>query len=192
MKTKNITFLSLASLTAALLTGCVVVSVSPFYLEKDLVFEPGLVGHWRQLDDQNEHWNFEKEGTNQYRLTYTTGNETNTMQARLFKLHDQMFLDLFAADMKTEVMPPPIPSHLLLRVLALKPNVQMTALNHGWLRHLLDQQPKALRHEILPTNDKPEDRPVALTAETAELQAFLLKHLHTEEAWKDSFSLKRD
>jgi hypothetical protein len=34
-----------AALAAAVLAGCVVTSVSPFYTVKDLAFEPGLVGN---------------------------------------------------------------------------------------------------------------------------------------------------
>ena len=40
--------------------------------------------------------------------------------------------------------------------------------------------------------DKPEDSRLVLTADTAELQQFILKHLKTEDAWKDGFELKRD
>ena len=184
--------LAAAGTLAALFTGCLVVSVYPYYNEKDLVFETGLVGSWSKTDGQSERWKFEKQDTNTYQLTVTNSSETNVMQAHLFKLHGQLFIDLYAPDASTDVQPPPIPSHLLLRVQSLSPSLKLTVLDFAWLRDLLLKNPKALRHEIIKTNDKPEDRPIALTADTAELQAFLAKHLDTKEAWGDPFELKRD
>ena len=86
--------------------------------------------------------------------------------------------------------PPPIPSHLLLRVSQLSPTVRMAPLNNDWLKALLEKEPKAIGHIMVA--DKPDDVRVALTADTAELQQFLLKHLDTEQAWKDPFDLKRN
>ena len=40
--------------------------------------------------------------------------------------------------------------------------------------------PEAVRHIVLPTGEKPDDRRIVLTADTTELQEFLLKHLKTE------------
>jgi hypothetical protein len=184
--------LAAAGTLAALFTGCLVVSVYPYYNEKDLVFETGLVGSWVKTDGQSERWKFEKQDTNTYQLTVTNSSGTNVMQAHLFKLRGQLFIDLYAPDASTDVQPPPIPSHLLLRVQSLSPSLKLTVLDFAWLRDLLLKNPKALRHEIIKTNDKPEDRPIALTADTAELQAFLAKHLDTKEAWSDPFELKRD
>jgi hypothetical protein len=191
MRIKAALLLGLACL-AALFAGCLVVSVYPYFIEKDLVFDQGLLGTWTKADDQAEHWKFEQQGTNAYQLTVTGNQNTNVMQAHLFKLRSQMFLDLFAPDAATDVEPPPIPSHLLLRVLTLTPTVKLSALDHGWLRDHLAKEPKALRHEIPKTNDKPEDRPIVLTADTPELQAFLTKHLGTTEAWTEPFELKRE
>jgi len=184
--------LAAAGTLAALFTGCLVVSVYPYYNEKDLVFETGLVGSWSKTDGQSERWKFEKQDTNTYQLTVTNSSGTNVMQAHLFKLRGQLFIDLYAPDASTDVQPPPIPSHLLLRVQSLSPSLKLTVLDFAWLRDLLLKNPKALRHEIIKTNDKPEDRPIALTADTAELQAFLAQHLDTKEAWSDPFELKRD
>jgi hypothetical protein len=175
---------------ALILAGCVVTSVYPFYTQKDLVFEPGLVGHWIKVEDKNESWKFTKAATNAYQLTQTSEGQTNVMQAHLFKLRGQMFLDLFAPDQDVGGCPPAIPSHLLLRVFELSPKVRLAPINHQWLGDLLDKDPKAVKNQILQTGAKPDDRRVVLTAETVELQAFVIKHLKTEEAWKDAFELE--
>ncbi len=188
---KTILSLLLAGV-AAVLTGCIVTSVYPFYAERDLTYDPALVGHWTKEQEPSEHWKFEAQGTNAYRLTYETSNQTNLMQAHLFTLRGQLFLDLFPEDVNVDMMPPPIPSHLLLRVEQLSPTLRMAPLDHAWLLNALETNPKSVRHELLRAGTKPEDIRVVLTAETAGLQDFLINHLQTEDAWKNDFELKRD
>jgi len=187
---KNLTLILLAG-AAALVTGCLVTSVYPFYHEKDLIYEPRLVGYWTKSDEAKEHWHFEQAGTNAYQLTYMTSDSTNVMQAHLFKLEGQMFLDLFHGETEWNTVPPPIPSHFLLRVHQLTPKVRMAALNNEWLVKWVDKNPKALRH-VLVQGDKAEDQRVVLTGETPELQRFVRSQLNTKEAWGESFELSKD
>jgi hypothetical protein len=188
---KKLTFALMAAVTA-ILTGCLVTSVCPFYTEKDLIFEAGLVGDWTNVKEADDHWKFERDGSNAYRLTYRSGTSTNVMQAHLFMLHGQSFLDLFTMEANDQIQPPPIPSHFLLRVVQLKPNVRMAPLDYGWLKETLTENPKALRHHVIKMGDKSDDDRIVLTADTVELQAFVIKQLKTKEAWKEDFELKRD
>ncbi|HEY2859830.1 MAG TPA: hypothetical protein VGJ21_15520 [Terracidiphilus sp.] len=176
---------------SALLTGCIVTSVHPFYTAKDVTYDPALLGQWTNTQATDQRWTFEKQGENSYQLTYfsgTAGEKTNVVRACLFKVSGASFLDFIALDGPCEVMPPPIPSHFVLRVYQVAPTLKMAALNNDWLRNVLDKDPKLIRHEMLGEKD---DRQVVLTAETAELQDFLRKHLQTDDAWKDPFDLKR-
>ena len=66
----------------------------------------------------------------------------------------------------------------------------MANLNYDWLRELVARNPKAIRHIVIKTGDKQEDRRVVLTADTAELQRFVIKHLKTKGAWDDSLELQ--
>jgi hypothetical protein len=182
--------LAVVPVIALALTGCIVTSVYPFYTDKDLVFEPGLAGQWTKVGEKAEEWNFAKQGANAYLLTQIENSQTNVMQAHLFKLRGEMFLDLFAPDQDAGGCPPAIPSHLLLRVFTLSPKVRLASINHQWLTELLDKEPTAVRHQTLKTGEKVEDRRVVLTGETLELQAFIGKHLKSEEAWKDEFELQ--
>ena len=52
------------------------------------------------------------------------------------------------------------------------------------------RNPKAIRHIVIKTGDRPEDGRVVLTADTAELQRFVIKHLKTKGAWDDSLELQ--
>jgi hypothetical protein len=188
---KKLTFTLIAA-GIAILTGCLVTSVYPFYTEKDLVFEPGLVGDWTNVKEADDHWKFEKEASSAYRLTYRSGTNSAVMQAHLFKLRGQSFLDLFTTEANDQIQPPPIPSHFLLRVVQLKPNVRMAPLDYDWLKETLAENPKALRHHVVKTSNKSDDDRIVLTADTVELQEFVSKHLKTKKAWKDDFELKRD
>jgi hypothetical protein len=184
--------LILLSAAAMGLTGCLVTSVSPYYTSKDVGFEPALLGQWTNTTEAKEHWQFEKDGSNAYKLTFTSDGKTSVIQAHWFKMDGQSFLDLFSSDVWGDSQPPPIPSHFLLRVYQVSPAVKMAAVNYEWLLKLVDADPKAIRHQIIPNGQKPEDRRVVLTAETSELQRFIKKHLATADAWKDKFELQRD
>jgi len=174
---------------ALALTGCIVTSVYPFYFEEDVAFEPALLGDWTKGQaPREEHWKFERAGETAYLLTYTTGSDkSSVMQARLFKLRGQSFLDLFASERSDDGLFPTIPSHLLLRVLQTGPTLSMNALNYDWLGKLLEKNPKAIRHHVVEVG---RDKRLVLTADTAELQRFLVKHLKTQAAWKDDSELQ--
>jgi hypothetical protein len=184
MKTK-ITLL-LAGL-AGLLTGCIVTSVCPFYGEKDVVFEPALLGDW-QMDDAT--WKFTKEGEKNYRVTYTENGKSSVMDGHAFKLKGVLFLDLGGQTTEEEVLPA-IPAHLLLRVETTQPVLKLAPLNLEWLNGVLEQNPKALRHHRIRGEQPDHSSRLVLTADTEELQAFITKHLDTKEAWKDGLELKR-
>ena len=63
---------------------------------------------------------------------------------------------------------------------------------YGRLATLLRKNPKALRHHWVGEEDDQDKRRLVLTADTAELQKFIVKNLETAEAWKDPFDLTRD
>lgn len=180
------TMFALAS--GLLLTGCVVTSVHPFYSRKDVSFEPSLVGQWTNTQS-NESWSFAKQESDAYHLIYVSDGKTNLATAHFFKLNSQSFLDFVSADSECEVLPPPVPSHLLLRVTKISPTLRLAPLNHDWLKGLIEKNPKILHHEWV--DGKADDGRVVLTGETEELQQFLSKNLNSEDAWKDSFELQR-
>lgn len=172
-------------------TGCFVLSLNPFYEEQDLFFEPALLGRWK---GDGQAWRFEpaKHEAKAYHITYADGNgKESQMAGRLFKLADQWFLDLFGrAD--SEVMPPPIPSHYVVRLQLEDGNLVMQGLNYEWLADWLKKNPKALRHQWrVNPGDDPDERYFVLTAETADLQEFLRKQLKNEAAWSNPVKLQR-
>ncbi|MEJ2244945.1 MAG: hypothetical protein P8Y80_02485 [Acidobacteriota bacterium] len=66
--------------------------------------------------------------------------------------------------------------HSFLRVEQVQPILQMTTLDPDWVEKLLKDHPEEISHE------KAEDR-ILLTAKPKELQAFLIRHEDTEDAF---------
>jgi hypothetical protein len=83
-----------------IITGCVVTSVHPFYLEKDVVSGAPLFGHWTNTQEAGEHWIFESDGEKSLKLTCISGNETNLVVAHLFKLGHDTVPGLFSAQIR--------------------------------------------------------------------------------------------
>jgi len=180
MKTNRIVGTVAMTGLALALTGCVVTSVYPFYFEKDVVFEPVLLGDWTKGQAPEEHWKFERDGETAYRITRESGGKATVFKGHAFKLRGRTFLDLSTMDWKADIQPEPVPSHFLARVVQLTPTLKLSAINYDWLKELLAKDPNAVRHIVIQTGEKPNDRHIILTADTTELQQFLLKHLKTE------------
>ena len=178
----------LLSVVAVLAAGCVVTSVCPYYTQKDLVYEPAILGNWINEKDASETWRFEKSEKMAYRFTLIEARTATVMEAHAFKLQGQLFVDIFSLEEDIHV----IPAHYLLKVTQLTPVLRMSQLDPEWLKALLAKETTALRHHLIQTGEKPEDRRLVLTADTGELQKFIIDHLNTEGAWKDSFELRRD
>jgi hypothetical protein len=175
-----------------IITGCVVTSVHPFYLEKDVVSGAPLFGHWTNSQDAGERWVFEPVTEKSLKLTCISGNETNLVAAHLFKLGEDTFLDLFPLKPDAAGLPPPIPSHLLLRVVQLRPTLKMAALDHDWLMKLVQESPRTIAHVLIRDGDQGDKYRVVLTAETSELQRFVRKQLTNTNAWQEANELRRD
>jgi hypothetical protein len=189
MKARHLLFLAASLLV---LTGCVVTSVYPFYTAKDVKFDTTLTGGWTNTTDAADRWVFVPTKTNSYQLTYTTKDSTNTMQATLFKLQNHSFLDILTAEISDQSYPPPIPAHSLIRLTQTNLMLTMTPMDYEWLAKVLDENPKALRHHLIRDPEDTNSSRLVLTADTADLQKFIIKHLGTAAAWKNPCELKKD
>src|SRR6185503_1593717 len=139
------------ALVTFLVAGCVP-SWNPLYTDKDLVFDPQLVGTWK--DNGKESWQFEKSGEKQYKLAYTDEEGRRaTFDAHLCKIKDRRFLDLFLTEasekdlnlnaLATVTL---LPAHLFLRVDEVGPSLKMAAVNPDWLEKHLEKNPGAVAH----------------------------------------------
>jgi hypothetical protein len=175
MKKRN---LITSAVAALLLSGCIP-SVNPFYTTKDVVFDPRLVGEWREKDASKESqvWKFEAAPDKAYKLTITEKEgKRGEFSARLFKLKQAHFLDLtptsceYATNQADLVAFSMFPGHLLVRVPQLEPELKFAFFDFDWLEKHIKANPKSLAHLV-------EEGRIVLTASTGDLQRFVLKHL---------------
>ncbi len=189
MKTNLLKFIAAGSVLA-LLGGCIVLSVYPFYTSKDLIFDPGLTGRWVKTTATNEFWQFSDAGGKFYLLATTDDQSTNCLEAHLFQLKHYQFLDLLT----TNRAPYQMPMHLISKVARKDASLSLQFLDYGWLAGLLETNSAVLCHIVVP--DKPGDtnnNMVYLTADTKDLQKFLLKHAEDTNAFNagSAVELKR-
>jgi hypothetical protein len=182
------------TIAVLLVAGCVVTSVYPFYQAKDVTFDPAMVGTWSDPAKTNadqETWTFEKLDGQTYKLVVRNASETNQFDTHLFSLGDAKFLDCLTRERPAYAAP----THVLLRVKSLQPQLEMQLLDYEWLGKLIEANPKALRHIIVPkeagTAAEPDGGLLTLTADTAELQRFIRQHLNDTNAWSKPLVLKK-
>jgi hypothetical protein len=183
----------LAAIAASglLLAGCVVTSVYPWYTAKDVVFDPALIGTWHGTEPDmkpGDFWQFEKLEDRAYQLTMADGGKRKEYDTHLFKLGGHLFLDCFPRERPEDSLPP----HYLFRVGSVAPALEIAVLDYDWLTKLLAKNPKTLRHLIVPKKlGESGSGNLVLTADTAELQKFILKHINNTNAFGQPVVLKR-
>ncbi|HXC34647.1 MAG TPA: hypothetical protein VNV43_02165 [Candidatus Acidoferrales bacterium] len=194
MKTK---ILKLVAAVAALslLAGCAVLSVYPFYTPRDLIFDPGLAGRWVKTPSTNEVWQFDDVGGKFYLLTVADDQSTNVIEANLFQLKHYRFLDLLTTN-RDELTRFEMPVHLICKVTRSgDTNLSLHFLDYGWLTSLLTTNPGVLRHIVVPeqpgaSTNNGNGNMFYLTAETGDLQEFLLEHVDDTNAFSSDSTVE--
>lgn len=160
----------------------------PFYRASDVIYDPALLGVWKDKPDGKERWSFTPGEGKSYSLEIQGEDYRATFIAHLFKLGDDRFLDIYPAkaglEEKLDKNPyglALIPTHGFVRVRATEPALRMSCMGLDWLRQQLKQNPNAIDHVIAP-----DDR-VVFTAGTEAIQAFIKLHLNNAEAWNDMY-----
>jgi len=133
---------------------------------------------------------FEQSTNKAFEVTITEQGKTGKFRAHLFKLKDSQFLDVIPADCNYAsnqadvVAYSMFPGHLLMRVTQIEPEVKFAACDYDWLQKYLEANPTILAHHT-------EYERIVLTADTRDLQKFVLKHLGTNELFKDYGTMVR-
>jgi hypothetical protein len=193
MKKQNI----IAIVAAAVLLAACIPSVNPFYTDKDVIFDGQLLGRWQEKGNTNapEIWTFEKSGDKAFKLTVLEQGKTGEFEAHLFKIKNEQFLDLtpsrceFGASQADLIAYSMFPGHLLVRVPQIDTELKLSFFNFDWLYTYLTNHPGALAHHFEKLGA--EDSRIVLTADTRDLQKFVLKHLGTNELFKDEGEMVR-
>jgi hypothetical protein len=191
-------FLLIAALMVALLQGCIVKSLHPFFRESDVVFDRTLLSTW--VDQNNDKWTIVpyKDKPNAYEMHWREeeGNQDIVFLAHLFKLQGELYLDVMPLTDHHDINMPLfemhlLPAHSVAKVVMLSAaEVQIKWFDEDWLRMLFDQNKIKIAHEeVLDETPKDEnDKWYVLTASTAELQKFIIKYGHEAAAFSNDNS----
>jgi hypothetical protein len=178
----------------------------PLYTGKDLVFEPGLLGSWREAPEEgadsseSETWTFERgEGEEKvYRLTVLAEDGPSPFYAHLVKLDGELFLDMapeeFGDEEEARKLPlwtalHLMPLHSFWRVWLEAEKVQIAPLDPDWLLARMKDGSIQLQHEFV--NEDDEDEGFLLTAKPADLQAMMRKAAQDKEAFAGGSEMTR-
>jgi len=173
-------------------SGCIVVSISPLCPDKDAVFEPALVGTWRESPTSS--YTLSKQGENAYRIDIIDREDRGTMIGHLIRLDGTLFMDVMpTGDWKGLGVPEKtvetldgwyMPLHYFIRVNQVTPSLSVSAVDETWLRDYLEGHPAALAHTT-------RNGDALLTASTADLQKFFRQHANTPGAFERETVLTR-
>lgn len=191
-------FLILALTLAALLQGCIVKSLHPFYASTDLVYKKELINTW--IDEDGNKWTIHPVDVantsgvaepRAYEMTCTKEGKSAAFLAHLFELEGNLFLDFrpLASDGSTVELFEMhlLPSHSVAKVAKLTDDVvEIIWFNEKWLNRLFSQNRIKISHEVIveENSGNDEDRTYVLTASTEELRKFLVKYGNDESAFE--------
>jgi len=144
-------------------------------------------------ESSKEAWAFTKVGDKLYGLAQADEEGRKAaFEARLFKLKDHLFLDLYLTkvegdDLKVNAWASIslVPAHLLLKVELTESALKLAAMNPDWIKTVLKEHPGAIAHRIV------SDGSIILAAGTGELQKFVLAHLEDKEFIGGPMEMKR-
>jgi hypothetical protein len=169
---------AVAAFLILVLSGCVR-SLQPLYGNDDIVFDPVLLGEW--IGDR-ETWKIKRSGVNAYRIEHADASgRPGTFTGHLFRVADSLFVDVLPvqtdiceSDFYREHL---VSTHSFFLVVRTDPTPQFAFLSEDWLREHLQEHPGDLRHER-------RGRDILITAPTADVQSFLVRHLRTKGAFE--------
>lgn len=176
---------SALSLACGLLLAACIPSVHPYYRPGDLVADPALVGHWRNVQETSwDDWTFAVRDDSSYAVTIADSEgKSGRLIGHLFELGGQRYLDLipedcdFAPTQHELIAFALFPGHLLVKADMAAGGVTLTFFNWDWLKTCLAENPDALPHRA-------ENDSILLTADTEALQRFVLAHSDNGELFR--------
>ena len=170
----------LSPIVCVLLIGGCVPSLHPLYTEKDVVFDPALVGVWVGGERDSQTWRFEKSKNKSYAVTYSPQKEEPAkFEGHLVRLNNVLFMDLLPQELdagndfyKLHF----VRSHTFVRVSFENEALVLAGLSPDWLKKRIEEGKVSIRHEEA-------EGGILLTASTEELQEFVRMYANDSEAF---------
>jgi hypothetical protein len=157
-------------------------SLHPLYTEKDLVFDPPLVGRWIGADsDGHDTLTFWKSGEKSYRTIFSEKSTTIKYTVHLVRLGSFLFFDALPSDSPEGGF---LPTHSFYRIQLEGDILSVAYLDEDWLKRMIGQGEVDIRHELV-------DNTIVLTASTRDLQEFIVKYADDAKAFPDPGRFRR-
>jgi hypothetical protein len=163
----------LAGFPPLALSACVP-SLNRFYVDRDITFEPSLLGSW--IDERRRHvWCFAPGCNQNYRLSHTDEeSRTSEFVVHLFRVEGIVLIDLWPWNFDAGMNPLHalhiLPAHNAMLVRQLHPELHVAFLSYASVRQTLEKDATAVAH-VCPRNNE-----YVLTAPPHELQRFITRH----------------
>lgn len=169
---------------ALLLLSCgPTLSLHPLYTEKDLRFDPGLVGNWNEGTSGGTNvLTFSRHDETTYELLYKEKANTTRLKARLLRLKGHLFLDAVPWDRPANDFF--IPVHVIFHLSIAADTLRIAYLDAEWVAKMAKAKKIAISHTEV-------EGSLLLTASTRDLQKFIIAHANTAAAFPDPGVLYR-
>jgi hypothetical protein len=174
-------------LAAAALASCTpVLSIHPLYTDKDVVFNPHLLGTWFEPPSSDDHSvvTFERLNSDAYTVSITDPTRqpspVETYEAHLVQLDGRLFIDVVQSGIEVGDDNPlvlAIAGHMFGRISLGEDGLKMSFLDDEWMQKAFQSKTTSIPHE---TSD---DGTPVLTATTAELQRLVLAYADDDNAF---------
>lgn len=179
--------------------GCSVPSLNALATPETTVFEPALLGDWKQKDTGDDGLqvrvlkgdaktceivlNPVESGAAKSQVD-SDGPVNLKLTGSLVKLGEQRFVDLTLSKGARDKLGDryallAIPVHQIVKISIEPDRLTIWDLDDGWIKDLVKQNPTAIEHSMVDG-----DSPV-ITAPTAAFQKFIAAHATDEKAWTD-------
>lgn len=154
--------------------GCPLRSLAPLFAEKDLIFNPSLLGSWKTVQEA-ELVTFSKSGDKEY-SALLTGKEGDTARyvIQLGKLGKFWFMDSYPFHKNDDYQV--LPTHLIWRIWIEGDTIRIASLEGDWLKREIDS--KKLHIECTRS-----DGDILLTSSTEDLQKLAQHYAEDENAF---------
>jgi len=175
----------LTVIALAILTSGCVPSLHPFYTDEDLTYDANLLGVWEA--EGGATWAFAKSGDRSYLLTHTEKGATGRMDAHLFKVGKQLFLDTFPEDpdIKSDFAKCHLlGTHLVWKLSLAGDSLRLATLDPDKVKSMAKQKKLTIAHEQI-------DGGLVFTASTRDLQAFLDRYAEGDDVFGEWGEMKR-
>ncbi len=176
---KRIALIAMATLA---LTGCTDIAfLYPIYSEDDRARDIDLTGEWKGKD--NDRWQFATNKDGSYVLEWRDNQDTVVLEANLVRISNALYLDVASKPEGTAIR-----GHAVARVELSGDMLHMAWLDSNWLAERLEKD-HALPFER-PCLDR-NRKCMVITAPTADVQNFLMRHAQESKAFEKPELLRR-